>query len=222
MLIDPEVLAFFRPFLARERTVGAAADEVGCAPSVMLYRVGTFLRAGLLRIVREEPRAGRALKVYRSSFDAYLVPYDRTPFATLEEAFLVTYGDTARRMARAMAGYFRRSGWEGYRLYRAEGGQTWLTGAPDATTGTGALDLGRVGAGPASVGPSSAGPLNAGPVSATDFAIDVYLNAEEAEALTRRLNALLQEYDPYGSTKGREHVRRHLFSVAFAPIAGEG
>lgn len=29
------------------------------------YRVGTFLRAGLLRIARKRPRAGRAIKIYR-------------------------------------------------------------------------------------------------------------------------------------------------------------
>src|SRR5690554_4500150 len=99
LLLDPESLRFFRPFLARERTVSQAASEVKCAPSVMLYRVGTFLRANLLQIVRKEPRRGRPIKIYRSTHDEYFIPYALSPHATLEEAFLKAFEANYRRVA---------------------------------------------------------------------------------------------------------------------------
>ena len=51
---------------------------MGCSLNTMLYRIKTLLlRAGLLEVVREEPRKGRAVKIYRSVHDAYFIPFQR-------------------------------------------------------------------------------------------------------------------------------------------------
>src|SRR5690606_28325481 len=73
---------------ARDLTVTAAARETGVDTNAVLYRVRQFLRAGLLKVVREVKRPGRPIKVYRSAHDAYFVPYELTPFASLEERML--------------------------------------------------------------------------------------------------------------------------------------
>lgn len=74
VIADPVRSVFLRPFLSRENTVTQAAGEVGCSPNAMLYRVRRMHAIDILRVVRTEPRAGRAVKVYRSAHDGYFVP----------------------------------------------------------------------------------------------------------------------------------------------------
>lgn len=76
IIAEPSRALFLRPFLGRDCTVSEAAHQLGVTPNAMLYRVRRMATAGLLEVVREEPRAGRAVKIYRSSHDGYLVPMD--------------------------------------------------------------------------------------------------------------------------------------------------
>lgn len=195
MLMDPAVARFFRPFLASDATVSEAAAEVGCSSSTMLYRVRTFVHAGLLRVAEERPRAGRAIKVYRSTHDAYLIPYALTPFATLEEAFYASYQSTARAVARAMARQAADRTWDGYRLFRTAYGDTWMEGAPDATESPRLDDPHRG--------------------IAFDFTLDAHLTPDEARALQTELHAFLTRYAPYGSPDGRPGTKPYLFSIVF-------
>jgi hypothetical protein len=84
-LSDPESFRYFEPFIARDRTVKEAAEAVGCNLDTMLYRVRKFLNAGLLKVTRVEKRAGRPIKHYRSTSEAFFVPFEVTPYAELEE-----------------------------------------------------------------------------------------------------------------------------------------
>lgn len=195
ILLDEARVRFFRPFLARERTVTEAAEEVGCKPSVMLYRVGTLLRAGLLRVVRERKRAGRPVKVYRSVYDAYFVPYALTPFATLEEAFYSVQEANAHRLARLTARRFRDRKWDGYRLFRDASGEAWLEGAPERETVWDLDDPERH--------------------LGLDYTTDVHLTAEEARALQAQLVAILRRH---GSGTARPGRPAYLLSVAFQPV----
>lgn len=195
VLLDPRSRELFQPFLGRERTVAEAAAEAGCRPATMLYRVGTFLRCGLLKLVEERPRAGRALKVYRSSHDAYFIPYALTPYADLEEAFRASFRATADRLAALGARRFRHVGWDGFRVYRRKDGQVWSEGAPDLRRPVWPDVVER--------------PLG------MDFSAEIHLSEEEAMELQRRLLS--------ASEKGRpgEGRRPYLLSVAFAPLEGE-
>ncbi len=85
LLTDPRGKEFFKPFRARERSATQAAEELGRPLNSVLYRIGTFLGAGLLEVARTEKRAGRAVKHYRSVHGAYFVPFKLTPYASLEE-----------------------------------------------------------------------------------------------------------------------------------------
>ena len=51
----------------------------------MLYEIKRLLKLNLLKVVRVEPRKGRASKVYRSSAPRFLVPFDVTSAATVED-----------------------------------------------------------------------------------------------------------------------------------------
>jgi len=56
LLTDAVAQRYFRPFLARDVTASAVARELRSDLNRVLYRIRTFLAAGLISIVREEPR----------------------------------------------------------------------------------------------------------------------------------------------------------------------
>lgn len=76
LLWDADQLQYFAPFIARDCTVNQAALETHCKPNTMYARVQRYLKLGLLRVVREESRDGRAIKVYRSTADELIVPLE--------------------------------------------------------------------------------------------------------------------------------------------------
>lgn len=140
ILTDSAARPFFEPFIARTRSVKEAADEVGCPLDTMRYRVRVFLAAGLLRVVGERQRAGRPIKLYRSTHDAYFVPHALTPFATLEERFYQAAEPTLRAWAASVARRLQARGIEGMRLSRDRFGQVWSESAAQASSASG-LDL---------------------------------------------------------------------------------
>ncbi|GBF08070.1 hypothetical protein DAERI_220013 [Deinococcus aerius] len=134
ILTDPAGKAFFAPFLARERTVREAAEIVGCALNTMLYRVRVMLAAGLLKVVEVRPRAGRAIKVYRSVYDAYFVPFGVTPYATLEERVAAQGRPLFARLTSAYAAALHAHGLFGNALLLGENGAVWTTDLPPEVT----------------------------------------------------------------------------------------
>lgn len=132
LLTDPVSKEFFKPFLARERTVSQVAAELGCSVSTTLYRVNTFLKAGLLFVASAEKRAGRAIKHYRSVHDAFFIPFDRTPYAGLEERLIAQLEPFWRGMIARLARAYRDNGLDGQSMYRDEDGTVWTNFAADA------------------------------------------------------------------------------------------
>jgi len=112
--------------------VSQAAAELGHSVSATLYRVKTFLRAGLLYVAREERRAGRPVKHYRSVADAFFIPFDRTPYAGLEERLMAQLEPFWRGMVARLARAYRDNGLDGQSMYRGEDGTVWTNFAADA------------------------------------------------------------------------------------------
>lgn len=117
-LTDPAKKRFLLPFLARERRIAEAAAEVGCSINRMLYQARTLVDCGLLQVLREEPRAGRAVRVYRSVHDAYFVPFAATPYDTLEQRLSVQGDPIWAGLIAAYADALRRSRRHGHLLRR--------------------------------------------------------------------------------------------------------
>jgi hypothetical protein len=67
------------PFMRTEHTLGSAAAELEMPASSLAYYVGRFVKAGLVQVAREQPRAGKPIPVYRSTADAFHVPFDAMP-----------------------------------------------------------------------------------------------------------------------------------------------
>ena len=138
-LTDPTKKTFFLPFLARERRIAEAAAEVDCSLNRMLYQVRTLLACGLLQVLREEPRAGRPVRVYRSVHDAYFVPFAATPYDTLEQRITVQGDPIWRGLIAAYADALRRSRRHGHLLRRVGDLVQTTDQLPDSTPGGQAL-----------------------------------------------------------------------------------
>jgi hypothetical protein len=67
------------PFMRAEHTLGTAATELEMPASTLAYYVQRFVRAGLVEVVRLEPRAGKPIPVYRAAADEFQVPFDAMP-----------------------------------------------------------------------------------------------------------------------------------------------
>ena len=135
LLSDPQSFKYFEPFVARALSATAAAAEVGCALDTMLYRIKTFLKAGLLHVVGSEKRAGRPVKHYRSVFDAYFVPFEVTPFAELEERLAAGFRERQALVVPRLARVLKQSGRDGRRVYRRlDNGDVWQESAGGVQT----------------------------------------------------------------------------------------
>ncbi len=131
LLTEPKSKTFFKPFLAVEHSATEAAEELDCRLNRVLYRVKTFVDAGLLEVTRTQKRKGRAVKYYRSVHDAYFVPFTLTPYATLEERLEVQaepiFGDLIRSYASAL----RQNERYGNYLFRAGEGVVTTDAVPE-------------------------------------------------------------------------------------------
>ena len=127
LLTEPVSKEFFKPFLARERSASEAATIMQCSLNTMLYRIKTLLRAGLLGVVREEPRKGRAVKIYRSVHDAYFIPFSVTPYATLEERLEVQAAPIFSGLIRSYAAALKKNERYGHHIFIGEGGGVWTS-----------------------------------------------------------------------------------------------
>lgn len=185
MLSDSRSLEFFSPFLARTSSVSQAAQELGCDLSTMYYRVRSFVQAGLIEVVREEKRAGRPVKYYRSVADGFVVPFDVSPYAELEERLEVQSRELQREVAENLARLLRDLGAEARRIFRGRDGQVWSQGATDLAQ---PIDLDD---------PNL-------PVT-IDFSKHVRLSLDEARQLQEELRQLSQRYEG-PDRPGREYI----------------
>jgi hypothetical protein len=129
LLTNPESFRFFEPFLARDCTVSQAAKELDCKVDTMLYRVKTFIKTGLLNVVKTKSRRGRSIKVYRSSADEYYIPFEITPFEDVEAFFRQARKANEQILLPRFAKIIRQIGREGRKIYRDEKGEVWSSSA---------------------------------------------------------------------------------------------
>ena len=198
LLADVSLQRYLEPFLARECTVAGAAKELRVTTNSLLYRVKRFQAAGLLRVVREERRAGRAVKVYRSVADAFYVPFALTRAETLEA--LLSGLDAPLRAL------LYRNITEVMTQAETELGLTiWRAGEGDVRT--------RFSAGPDRL----FDPLEpAAPSTLLFWSPEVWLEPEDAKALLREMTELIGRYH------GRGGRGRYLLHLGVSPLEGGG
>lgn len=141
LLTNPEEAYWITPFLGRETTIKTASLELELPMLVMYRAVKRLQQLGLLCITHTQARKGRAVHHYRSSSDAYFVPYSAAPEGTLENLL----ENSERPWRSAVVGSLARSFREaqansqlelGLRLYRCQGRVFFIHALGAGDTGT--------------------------------------------------------------------------------------
>jgi hypothetical protein len=193
-LMNPRTLRQLEPFLNCERTVLEAARESGVKPNTMLARVKRFVTLGLLVVVREVPRAGRAVKVYTTSAESFFVPYEITPSETLE----VSMQERERYWERLLRKNVVRvrsedvGSW-GTRIYRDTRGRLQVQAALTPVQNYTMLAPER-------------------PAALSAWRDAIYLDFDEAKALQREMFDLLKKYQQ------KSGAQRYILHLGLAPI----
>ncbi len=193
-LVNPYTLRQLEPFLGQDCTVSEAARLTGEKPNTVLARVRRFVKLGLLKVVREERRKGRALKVYRSAAEVFFVPFDATSAESLESmmAFRDLYYEKLLRGGVVRSRSESVGSW-GTRIYKDGRGRLQLQTAVRPDQNHTMLDEGQ------------AAVLSA-------WRDSVYLDFEDAKTLQRELFDLLKRYQQ------KRGAQRYIVRLGLAPV----
>lgn len=88
LMVHPEFSPLIDALIGQELSISALAQQAKLPLDTVHYRVKKLLKAGLLREVRQEKRAGRAIRIYSAVADSFFIPYSSFTHATLEEKFM--------------------------------------------------------------------------------------------------------------------------------------
>ena len=193
LLLNPDEVHYFEPFLARETTISEAAALLGCSPNSLLSRVRRMLACGLLEVAREVPRAGRAIKVYRSVAEVFFVPHSRSP--------LHDHGVWAASRTRLLQTGLQYSQTQptrlrGHRIYRDVHGVVNYNSAVSPTQDHNSLRPDE-------------------PAVFTGSHDAVYLDFEDAKRMQRDLEDVMQQYKAIGGGQ------RYLVWLNLVPLPAE-
>src|SRR5262245_62019200 len=83
-LADPDRRRWLAPFVGRDRTLAEVGRELDVPVNAVLYRTRLLLKHGLVRMVGEQRRRGRPMKLYTAAAGGFIVPLTLVPVATLD------------------------------------------------------------------------------------------------------------------------------------------
>ena len=189
VLSSLEHLRYIVPFLAQERTVGEVTAELDSHLSTTYRRVQRYCDLGILDVVREKPRKGKPLKVYRAAADAFFIPFQLTD----EQSSAPWYEQWNQDFQRGFKHAFgNQLGDWGRRIHRKDGVFT--------------IDLAK---GPA----EDLNPLEPDMPAYFNRSHDsLYLDFTEAKTLQGELDALFEKYMKH---KGQQ---RYIMRLSFVPV----
>lgn len=177
LLLDPETLTCLGALLGQARSVSQVARQVGGSVRAVHYRLQTLLACGLVYVLREDRRAGRAVKVYQAVAEAYFVPFSATDRQDVEALWLSLTLPLYDQLVRALA-----------RTARLQGHDPNMWGVHVRRSEAGGLDL--------NLGPEQ--PLMAAPKRLMPSTLleweELHLTLEQARQLKDDLKALLHHY----------------------------
>lgn len=178
--------------MGREATVTTVACILESTVNATYLKVRRLERAGLVRVAREERRAGRAVKHYTAVAPRLFVPFEVMHLPDLEDFYLRNQEEQTRLFTRALLETYRREWGEptslGQSHYRTADGSTLTTFGPAPGVTWSSLQDDK----PATL-------LNGG---------SVFLTAQEAKVLQRDLYLLHTRYSQPGPD--RRPYRLHL------------
>ena len=193
-LINPKTLRWLEPFLASPTTISEAAKQTASKPNTVLSRVKRFMKLGLIKIVKEEKRAGRAIKWYRTSSDSFFVPFAATTAESLEEMMAErdSYWENMLRQAVVQSRMESIGTW-GTRFYKDKRGHLQVQTAIGPTENHDLLE------------PNA-------PAALSGWRDSVFLDFEEAKQLQNDMFELLTKYQK------KSGAQRYIIRLGMAAI----
>ena len=198
LLMNPKALRVLCQFVGVERPAADAARHLSLPLTTLLYWLRRLGDAGLLRCVRQQPRKGRAVKLYRASAERYFVPYHVSSSATPEALLALNETPLRAELDRALvaAGMTllegkRIGGW-GVSVQRDVRGELVRVYTADASPQPSVLD------------PEVPALLNL-------WRRDLRLNFEDAKAFQQEL------VDLFGKYQRRTGSHTYILHMALAP-----
>lgn len=184
---------YLEPFVAQEASVSAAAHALRVSPNSLLYHVKKFLDLGLLVVTREEKRAGRSVKYYRTKADMLFVPFNLTSAETVEALLLPLEREWQEKFLRYTANAMQGDEADlGVRIWRLPTGE--VINKPSL----------------APPAPFDASLFERWPVFIA-WSDSLYLDAEDVKALQGELVQLFERYSKYTGEK------KHLIRLGLVP-----
>jgi hypothetical protein len=145
VFLDSRIRRLLLAFVDRPLSVAAAARLVGEPIGRVHYHVTSLARKDLLRVVREEKRAGRAVKYYRAAAASFLVPLDlldRSPGTGLAAELRASLDDALLRSDEDGILFYTEDGeprvsWFGQARAMGAAGEFWqIVGLSEPDVGT--------------------------------------------------------------------------------------
>lgn len=192
-LLNTESRRLIQPFWGKAKTAAVAAKELGMSTSSLLYQINKLLDLGILKIVAEKKRAGRASKVYQTTTESYFVPFKVTKAETLEAYLQGVKSYYEKLLTSSIAEVMQAADKDwGMRLYRDEDGKLQMLTAtyPDKVI---RLD-------------------EAGPAILDFYYPDLQLDFEDAKALQQELGQVFQKYSQ------KRGSQKYLWHVGLTPV----
>lgn len=196
---------FFWPFLGAERSLSEVARLIDAPLNQVHYHVGIMLRLDLIRVTRTQARAGRPMRLYRSSFDACFIPFETTS----AESF-------AALLSRNDALWGQWLSWNLARVWsKADGRWGWYCSrSPEGIV--------RVEERPRHH-ESDWDPLASDAPSASNRWALIGLDDSQAKRLQRELNELIERYLlEVGTNPRASKTTKYLVHAALAPVDSDG
>jgi len=108
LLTKTESKQLLEPFIKSEVSLSMAAKKLNMKLNTLHYHVQKMLELDLLEISREEVQNGRAVKLYRTTSQSFLVPLEATSSVDLathaEDLFATSHKIMASGISKAMLG----------------------------------------------------------------------------------------------------------------------
>jgi hypothetical protein len=197
-LVRPSGLRLLEPFFGAPRSVAEVARATGDKPNTVLRRVQRLQALDLVEAAGTRPRAGRTVRLYRTTADVFFVPFEATGADDLEGALAERDGYWERLLRRHVVRARREAmGTWGTRIYRDGRGRVQVQTAVSPDANATMLD-------------------DAMPAALSAWRDQVWLDHRDAKALQRDLFALLQRY------QAKRGAQRYVVHVGLAAVLDPG
>ena len=119
LLLNNKTRWLISPFVGEKKSIKEASNEMGMKLASYYAYVKRFERAGLIEVVEVQPRAGRAVKLYKTVADEFFIPHTVSPLLAYYEKLEDDYQKLLwRGILRALEAGSETMGAWGFKFYK--------------------------------------------------------------------------------------------------------